>query len=308
MDQKVSWKTAILISIGVFLLSIILASFSPDKNSRLMSIGVSLFISSFLMPFVIRFYPVLGKIKEKGDRWKSYSYIFLLIFVSIVLLLGILNPNSQPANIPKEKTLSQESKQEPFLEILQPHPEIKEWTGSQIVIKGKTDPNTKIKIQNNEVKVDENGIFTYILELSEGKNTIEVVADNGQKQKKITLTITKRRQETVTSKQNVVFPPYVEIFPSISGEANKAFYVEEIPSSEIFPAFLEFLAKNHCPPKNKYPVCAINVYKHPNPDKICLNSNIPWEECEKIMIGHWDNLHSPPKRWFKDPSGKQINF
>jgi hypothetical protein len=202
MDQKVSWKTAILISIGIFVLSIILASLSSDKNSRLMSIGVSLFILSFLMPFLIRFYPVLEKIKERGNRWKSYSYIFLLIFASIILLLGILNPSSQPAQIPKEKALSQESKQEPVLEILQPPPDIKEWIGPQIVIKGKTDPNTKIKIQNNEVKVDENGIFTHTLELSEGKNTIEVIADNSQKQKKIILNIKRLGEKEIVERQS----------------------------------------------------------------------------------------------------------
>ena len=208
----------------------------------------------------------------------------------------------------KERILSQENRKEPLLEILQPSQDIKEWPERQIVIKGKTDPNTKIKIQNNEVEVGKDGIFTYTLELLEGKNIINIIADNGQKQKKITLIITRRGNEAVRLNQNISFPRYIEIFPPGFGKANKAFYVEEHPSPEIFPVFLEFLAKNHCPPKNKYPVCVINVFKHPNPYEVCLNPNIPWEECEKIIIGHWDNLHSPPKRWFKDPSGKQIDF
>jgi hypothetical protein len=260
------------------------------------------------MPFLIRFYPILGKIKEKGYKWKAYSYILLLIFASIILLLGIIGPNLETSENKKEEILSQEKRKEPFLEILQPPQDIKEWPEPQIVIKGKTDPDTKIKIQNNEVEVGKDGIFTYTLELLEGKNIIKIIADNGQKQKKITLIITRRGNEAVSLNQNISFPRYIEIFPFFSGKANKAFYVEEHPSPEIFPVFLEFLAKNHCPPKNKYPVCVINVYKHPNPDEVCLNPNIPWEECEKIMIGHWDNLHSPPKRWFKDPSGKQIDF
>jgi hypothetical protein len=336
IDKKVSWKKAILISAGVFVLSIILMLSPSDKTSRLAIFGASLFILSFFMPFLIRFYPILGKIKEKRYKWKAYSYILMLIFASIILLLGIIGPNLETTENTKERILSQENRnvikgktdpdtkikiqnnkerilsqekrKEPFLEILQPPQDIKEWPEPQIVIKGKTDPNTKIKIQNNEVKVDENGIFTYTLELLEGKNIIKIIADNGQKQKKITLIIIRRKNEAVSLNQNISFPRYIEIFPPGFGKANKAFYVEEHPSPEIFPVFLEFLAKNHCPPKNKYPVCVINVFKHPNPYEVCLNPNIPWEECEKIMIGHWDNLHSPPKRWFKDPSGKQIDF
>ncbi|MFZ8847673.1 MAG: hypothetical protein ACO2O4_00300 [Minisyncoccia bacterium] len=287
IDKKVSWKKAILISVGVFVLSIILMLSPSDKTSRLTIFGASLFILSFFMPFLIRFYPILGKIKEKGYKWKAYSYILMLIFASIILLLGIIGPNLETTENTKERILSQENRN---------------------VIKGKTDPNTKIKIQNNEVEVGKDGIFTYTLELLEGKNIINIIADNGQKQKKITLIITRRGNEAVRLNQNISFPRYIEIFPPGFGKANKAFYVEEHPSPEIFPVFLEFLAKNHCPPKNKYPVCVINVFKHPNPYEVCLNPNIPWEECEKIIIGHWDNLHSPPKRWFKDPSGKQIDF
>jgi hypothetical protein len=308
IDKKVSWKRAILISVGVFVLSIILMLSPSDKTSRLAIFGASLFILSFFMPFLIRFYPILGKIKEKGYKWKAYSYILLLIFASIILFLGIISPNLETTENTKKEILSQKNKKEPFLEILQPSQDIKEWPEPQIVIKGKTDPGTKIEIQNNEVEVDENGIFTYTLELLEGKNIIKIIADNGQKQKKITLIIKRRGNEAVSLNQNISFPRYIEIFPPGFGKANKAFYVEEHPSPEIFPVFLEFLAKNHCPPKNKYPVCVINVFKHPNPYEVCLNPNIPWEECEKIMIGHWDNLHSPPKRWFKDPSGKQIDF
>ena len=123
----------------------------------------------------------------------------------------------------KERILSQENRKEPLLEILQPSQDIKEWPERQIVIKGKTDPNTKIKIQNNEVEVGKDGIFTYTLELLEGKNIINIIADNGQKQKKITLIITRRGNEAVRLNQNISFSRYIEIFPPGFGKANKAF-------------------------------------------------------------------------------------
>ena len=202
IDKKVSWKKAILISVGVFVLSIILMLSPSDKTSRLTIFGASLFILSFFMPFLIRFYPILGKIKEKGYKWKAYSYILMLIFASIILLLGIIGPNLETTENTKERILSQENRN---------------------VIKGKTDPNTKIKIQNNEVEVGKDGIFTYTLELLEGKNIINIIADNGQKQKKITLIITRRGNEAVRLNQNISFPRYIEIFPPGFGKANKAF-------------------------------------------------------------------------------------
>jgi hypothetical protein len=202
IDKKVSWKKAILISAGVFVLSIILMLSPSDKTSRLAIFGASLFILSFFMPFLIRFYPILGKIKEKGYKWKAYSYILLFIFASIILLLGIIGPNLETTENTKERILSQENRKEPLLEILQPSQDIKEWPERQIVIKGKTDPNTKIKIQNNEVKVDENGIFKYTLELLEGKNIIKIIADNGQKQKKITLIIKRLKENASSEKQS----------------------------------------------------------------------------------------------------------
>jgi hypothetical protein len=202
IDKKVSWKKAILISVGVFVLSIILMLSPSDKTSRLAIFGAFLFILSFFMPFLIRFYPILGKIKEKGYKWKAYSYILLLIFASIILLLGITGPNLETSENKKEEILSQEKRKEPFLEILQPPQDIKEWPEPQIVIKGKTDPDTKIKIQNNEVEVGKDGIFTYTLELLEGKNIIKIIADNGQKQKKITLIIKRLKENASSEKQS----------------------------------------------------------------------------------------------------------
>jgi len=74
-----------------------------DKTSRLAIFGASLFILSFFMPFLIRFYPILVKIKEKGYKWKAYSYILLLIFASIILLLGIIGPNLETTENTKER-------------------------------------------------------------------------------------------------------------------------------------------------------------------------------------------------------------
>jgi len=127
IDKKVSWKIAILISVGVFVLSIILMVSPSNKTSRLAIFGASLFILSFFMPFLIRFYPILGKIKEKGYKWKAYSYILLLIFASIVLLLVIIGPNLETTENTKEEILSQENRKEPLLEIIQPSQDIKEW-------------------------------------------------------------------------------------------------------------------------------------------------------------------------------------
>lgn len=115
--------------------------------------------------------------------------------------------------------------------------------------------------------------------------------------------ITQPNQEKISPS----YPSYTEIFTPFSLEANKSFYIVVIPKPEIFPEFLNYLAEKHCPLKKKYPVCVINVYKHPKPEEICLNPDVPWKECEAITIGHWDNFPQPI-RWFRDSSGNKINF
>jgi hypothetical protein len=106
----------------------------------------------------------------------------------------------------------------------------------------------------------------------------------------------------------LLYPSYVEIFPPGTAKAIKAFYVKEIPSAEIFPKFLNFLAEKYCPtPKSKYPVCVINVYKVENPYEVCMNPMTDDQECESLLIGHWDNFPQPV-RYFKDSSGNKIQF
>ncbi len=63
----------------------------------------------------------------------------------------------------------------PFLEVTQP-PDQASITQDSVNVSGKTDPETKIDINNQEVSVDQSGQFSQAIKLTESSTTISVIA------------------------------------------------------------------------------------------------------------------------------------
>jgi hypothetical protein len=102
-------------------------------------------------------------------------------------------------------------------------------------------------------------------------------------------------------------PPAFQKIRGFPGEleCSNSFYTKESITAEIFPKFLNYLAKQYCLKICK--VCLINVYNNPIPYEVCMSPMTDNQECDSLHIGHWDNFKNPV-RWFKDSSGKKYNF
>ena len=72
----------------------------------------------------------------------------------------------------------------PFLIVDQPEDQLNT-SSIEIIVSGKTDPEAKIKINNQEIGVDQNGKFTQAIKLSENINsiTISAISRTGQQTK-----------------------------------------------------------------------------------------------------------------------------
>lgn len=77
------------------------------------------------------------------------------------------NPSTYPAT--NEKTIS--------LEILQPGNQSFS-TSQTITVKGKTVPNAEVSVNDKDLKADSNGIFSVAIQLDQGENTIDIVAND----------------------------------------------------------------------------------------------------------------------------------
>lgn len=63
----------------------------------------------------------------------------------------------------------------PFLEIQQPADQLSA-TSSEIVVSGRTDPEAKVNINDQEISVDQSGKFAQQIKLSDNINTITITA------------------------------------------------------------------------------------------------------------------------------------
>lgn len=77
----------------------------------------------------------------------------------------------------------------PFLEVTQPADQLTTST-DEIVVAGKTDPEAKVSINNQEIQVDQNGKFSQQIKLSDNANTITITSDSSSgKETKIQRTV-----------------------------------------------------------------------------------------------------------------------
>jgi cytoskeletal protein RodZ len=65
----------------------------------------------------------------------------------------------------------------PSLEILYPEKDAKIETRS-VLLRGKTEPGSRVFVNNQEIMVEENGAFSEVLNLSEGANNLAIRAEN----------------------------------------------------------------------------------------------------------------------------------
>lgn len=63
----------------------------------------------------------------------------------------------------------------PFLEVAQPVSQLNV-TSSSILVSGRTDPEAKVSINNQEIQVNVNGKFSQEINLTEGSNTVVITA------------------------------------------------------------------------------------------------------------------------------------
>lgn len=129
-------------------------------------------------------------------RFRAFTPIIVLLFIAVVGILGFvlvkkneIPPVTQPVSIEKESLLplSLESPKEGDLAV-----------NDEILVKGKTDPNTTVIVftDNDETSMESDaaGNFESTITLSGGVNTLRVSAfsDNGKEK---TLSITIARDE-----------------------------------------------------------------------------------------------------------------
>lgn len=77
----------------------------------------------------------------------------------------------------------------PFLEVNQPTDQLTT-TAAEVVVSGKTDPEVKVSINEQEITIDQSGKFSQSIKLSENANTIVITATSRSgKQTKIQRTI-----------------------------------------------------------------------------------------------------------------------
>lgn len=91
----------------------------------------------------------------------------------------------------------------PNFEILEPVNN-SEVENSTIAIKGRTDKNTKIEVQGNEVVVSKDGNFEKIIILSVGENQIIIVADNGKKKTEQIIKIKLLSQQEIADREGEI--------------------------------------------------------------------------------------------------------
>ncbi len=77
----------------------------------------------------------------------------------------------------------------PYLEVTQPADQ-QTTTTDEITVIGRTDPEAKLSINDQEIQVDQNGKFSQQIKLSNQENTITITAVSGSgKQTKVTKTV-----------------------------------------------------------------------------------------------------------------------
>ncbi len=107
--------------------------------------------------------------------YKSFwSRYLVFILIGVVLIAGtIIGIYNYQKNIVDKK--------EPKVEIYKPS-DGQEYTDNQIVLEGKTEPKSTVKVNGKEATVDKKGNFAAEVILNEGTNvvTVEVTEKNGK--------------------------------------------------------------------------------------------------------------------------------
>lgn len=201
------WFWLIILYLIGFIGNIIEYIKERNFNGLFYSLLVSLFIFSLIGL-------ILGLKRPSSVLWwsrnKSKKQVLLTYGITTLIfffLLSIFTPPPKTEQTQNETSNKLETvksqKKEPFLELSEITKNLNntEVMWSKVIVEGKTEVGTQIKINNKEVTVDENGNFKDIVELSIGRNKIEIVADNGYKRKKITLTIKRLGEKEIAQKQ-----------------------------------------------------------------------------------------------------------
>jgi len=193
------WIIAVLGIIPIYELFI-----KAIKENRIDMIFFLLSLLAFVILIMGLIKPALvirwGENKNRKGVVLIYGIITLILFIFAVVTTPISEKTPQAQQIMESK------KEEPLLTILEPQNNT-EVMLSKIIIKGRTDAGARVIIQGKEVTADENGNFKQIVELSMGKNSFEIVAEKEEKQKRITLNITRKAGEITSSKPIEVTPP-----------------------------------------------------------------------------------------------------
>jgi hypothetical protein len=186
----------------------------------------------------------LSQTKEKFQKPIYKVWWFWVFVIFIILLVSSGGEKKETPPIEQTTEIKQEAiqpqKSEPFLELSEITKGLNntEVMLSKIVVEGKTDVGAKVKINNQEVAVDENGNFKDIVELSVGKNKIRIVADNGYKQKEITLNIKRLGEKEIAERQS----GYVSK-QSVNWTDNIPQWVKDKLTSEQLKEFINLINK-----------------------------------------------------------------
>lgn len=147
---------------------------------------ILLLFSSVLILFVEMLNKNLKKEKGRVDRAKI---IKIFSFIAIFALFGIIF--SLPTKTPT--LIISEPKDGATIE------------SSKITVKGKVKPsNSKVTINKKNIKVNNNGSFTYGQPLGEGENQITIEANNSVKSVEQTLKVTRIITEEEKAKINAI--------------------------------------------------------------------------------------------------------
>jgi hypothetical protein len=178
--------------------------------------------------------------KSKKQVLLTYGTTTLIFFILFLIFTPPPKTEQVQKNTLNKIETTQSQKNEPLLELSEITKGLNntEVILSKIVVEGKTDVGAKVKINNKEVAVDENGNFKDIVELSVGKNKIRIVADNGYKQKEITLNIKRLGEKEIAERQS----GYVSK-QSVNWTDNIPQWVKDKLTSEQLKEFINIINK-----------------------------------------------------------------
>ncbi|HBG81423.1 TPA: hypothetical protein DDW69_01135 [candidate division CPR2 bacterium] len=103
----------------------------------------------------------------------------LIIIAFVGIALGVANYRKQ---VEQTKSTEDQAQVAPELTITSPEDQEK-ISGSDVTVKGETDPQNKVSVNNNEIAVGQDGFFETVVPLMDKENriTVESTDKNGNK-------------------------------------------------------------------------------------------------------------------------------